>query len=987
MSSEFAKSQPNTQPEAPAENLESNLESIDWMMLAVNREVSPAPAESKAAAPPQAPEESESVEDISWFLLSEKPTAGVPTVMQVQTNLQTPSAKLMGGELELPDLDSAILDNFDLDFASTPQDFGLDLPDISDSEALLDLPAMELPAAAEPELEDVATSEEAIAPIVAAEETSTASAADLEEAGVAWEEAIEESIAETREWESVAGLEEIVDEDEDYTFDEAVLTAEAIEEETVFGVRPTPVAQEVDPFAGAASGVGGTPAFGLTETDWSVGTAVEPEDPFAETTARDNAEWDDPFAAMGGNVADASTEFFAAVYSEEATASYTEGTSAGTPFPDGAAVAAADYAENYTEDSSYRYEEELGGGIPFPGGAVPESSPENYAEDSGYTDEEALGAGIPFPDEEGVYPNAKHEAVDESTLAAAIPPSAEDDPGLYSENLLEDLGGLAPGEAIAREREHDTVGEYRPSGGHSPAALGEEPLSSYEVANEYADLALEEGAYGDFSDPSTTGLGIEEPEGMMMTQGEEDSMPMGATPASPADTWLDSFADMELDLTGSVFGEESSEEDTDIRPAGSEAIAPPALPPLPPLPPVGVKPSAIAPTPASISPSPSGSAQTPPKVQAAPPPSATPTVKMPPNPPASPKVPPAAASTPAKPAPRPLSSLPADAFDMDDNDMEWTQLLDADTEFLKEVSSLQTMGKTLPSTRPTPPPALRSPAPSVSKPQSSPRAQVRPQSLEEEEEAQVAAMAPAKAQGMSLEDFWPKLKVPVLALGGVAVAGGAIAFLLSPVVQRPLTVTSLRLGWAKDVQGRDLTGVNLQKAKLAGVNFAEANLQDANLAGADLRRSNLMGANLRGTNLQKANLRGAQVRGAQIELNKKKNETRLDSEDLLLWSLSNTNRPGRAVTRQNLDGFNLAGATLGRVNFTGSRLTWVDFTGADLSGVNFSNTTLTGANFQGANLRGARFTGATWDNRPNFAPRTNKDTTCPNGRPGPCTLL
>ncbi|MFQ3680269.1 MAG: pentapeptide repeat-containing protein, partial [Pseudanabaenaceae cyanobacterium] len=355
----------------------------------------------------------------------------------------------------------------------------------------------------------------------------------------------------------------------------------------------------------------------------------------------------------------------------------------------------------------------------------------------------------------------------------------------------------------------------------------------------------------------------------------------------------------------------------------------------------------------------------------------------------SPKMPPAAAPTKAAPptkavpraASQSLSSLPADAFDMDDNDMEWTQLLDADTEFLKEVSSLQTMGKTLPSTRPEASPPRRSPAPPVK-----PHPKTPVLSSEEEEEARVAAMTPAKPQGISLEDIWTKVKIPVLALGGVAAAGGAIALFLSPVVQRPLTVTSLRFGWTKDVQGRNLVGVNLQKLNLAGVNFANADLRDANLAAANLSRSNLMGANLRGTNLQKANLRGARVRGSQIELNKDKKVTQLDSEDLLLWSLSNTNRPGRAVTRQNLDGFNLAEATLSRVNFSGSRLTWVDFTGTDLSGSNFSNTTLTGANFQGANLRGARFTGATWDNRPNFAPRTNQATTCPNGRPGPCTL-
>ncbi|MGQ9866276.1 MAG: hypothetical protein ACUVSQ_08360, partial [Pseudanabaenaceae cyanobacterium] len=165
---------------------------IDWMMLSgtTPAPVSPPKSEPKGTTENQGEAEpvasSDAIEDISWFLLSEvpRPTSGTPTVMQTKPSAGFPAPTAVP-EMELPDVDLAALDNFDLDFASTPQDFGLDLPAIPDTEALLDLPDMGLPTVEAPletipDLEPVATWEELepepvatweeIAPVVSAGE-------------------------------------------------------------------------------------------------------------------------------------------------------------------------------------------------------------------------------------------------------------------------------------------------------------------------------------------------------------------------------------------------------------------------------------------------------------------------------------------------------------------------------------------------------------------------------------------------------------------------------------------------------------------------------------------------------------------------------------------------------------------------------------------------------------------------------------------------
>ncbi|NJK60986.1 MAG: hypothetical protein HC918_13105 [Oscillatoriales cyanobacterium SM2_1_8] len=216
--------------------------------------------------------------------------------------------------------------------------------------------------------------------------------------------------------------------------------------------------------------------------------------------------------------------------------------------------------------------------------------PEAGLMDDGYAanyepyNEGELGADVPFPEDPdlmgGGYAES-YETYDEEGAQGS----------LAGTNFAEE-----PAVPMADSLEHDTVGEYRPAARMGLADLaanfdedsaeaiaeryGEVP-GDYDAGNEYADLALEESAYGlgdlpgegllngmDLDFPSME-LGIDEPEGLMFTQGfeeeesDDDSAPLapptGILPqpgaVSPADTWLDSFAEMDIDLSSDVFGD------------------------------------------------------------------------------------------------------------------------------------------------------------------------------------------------------------------------------------------------------------------------------------------------------------------------------------------------------------------------------------------------------------------------------------------------
>lgn len=73
-----------------------------------------------------------------------------------------------------------------------------------------------------------------------------------------------------------------------------------------------------------------------------------------------------------------------------------------------------------------------------------------------------------------------------------------------------------------------------------------------------------------------------------------------------------------------------------------------------------------------------------------------------------------------------------------------------------------------------------------------------------------------------------------------------------------------------DLQGADLSGLNLREIRLNAANLAGANLEGADLSEArlnavNLRDCNLRRANLTGATLHRADLRGADLRDAQID--------------------------------------------------------------------------------------------------------------------------
>lgn len=136
-----------------------------------------------------------------------------------------------------------------------------------------------------------------------------------------------------------------------------------------------------------------------------------------------------------------------------------------------------------------------------------------------------------------------------------------------------------------------------------------------------------------------------------------------------------------------------------------------------------------------------------------------------------------------------------------------------------------------------------------------------------------------------------------------------------------------------DLQGTDLTRVDLRKANLSradltGVDLRNVNLRKTNLEGADLKNANLEYAILRRVNLGGANLEGTNT------------------------ILRRTN-----ISRANLKGTNLRRTNLRDTNLSNSDLTDAHLEGADLKGANLEGADFTRAHLEGANLTRATFVG------------------------------
>ncbi len=180
-----------------------------------------------------------------------------------------------------------------------------------------------------------------------------------------------------------------------------------------------------------------------------------------------------------------------------------------------------------------------------------------------------------------------------------------------------------------------------------------------------------------------------------------------------------------------------------------------------------------------------------------------------------------------------------------------------------------------------------------------------------------------------------------------------------------------------NLEGTDLSGVDLRQANLEGVNLYRANLQGTNfqgayLGGACLKEANLQGANLREADLGRANLKGADLTGACLvgaDLSKAKLAgvkcygTSFTRANLTEVVLTGAQLWGSDLTRADLTKANLSGANVWMSDFGASNLTEADLTEADL-GWAWSESPdngpvlLQGANLSGANLSDAKLRNA-----------------------------
>lgn len=179
-----------------------------------------------------------------------------------------------------------------------------------------------------------------------------------------------------------------------------------------------------------------------------------------------------------------------------------------------------------------------------------------------------------------------------------------------------------------------------------------------------------------------------------------------------------------------------------------------------------------------------------------------------------------------------------------------------------------------------------------------------------------------------------------------------------------------------DLEGADLSGLDLQHFRFAGTNLRNAKLtsdlawasfSDTDLAGADLHGSlygnGFLRTNLQGTNLgsgfipqdRTGGISGSGNTGTPASLPYMVHFNDDGTHSLQQINLINGYFIGPFAA---LDGADLANADLTSSFLYGAYLHGADLSGADLSGTDLSNAILAGANLTGANLSGANLTQA-----------------------------
>jgi uncharacterized protein YjbI with pentapeptide repeats len=158
-------------------------------------------------------------------------------------------------------------------------------------------------------------------------------------------------------------------------------------------------------------------------------------------------------------------------------------------------------------------------------------------------------------------------------------------------------------------------------------------------------------------------------------------------------------------------------------------------------------------------------------------------------------------------------------------------------------------------------------------------------------------------------------------------------------------------GQIANLDGADLSEIDLSKANLSGAYMVSAKLSGANLKGADLTNAKLNGADLKkatltGAKLVKANLSNVYLVGAN-----------LNGTDMKEITLSGANLSGAKLKRADLSGAYLLWAKLNGADLVEANLTESDLSGADLSGAYLSKAILKNAKLKETILKGIDFIG------------------------------
>jgi uncharacterized protein YjbI with pentapeptide repeats len=137
----------------------------------------------------------------------------------------------------------------------------------------------------------------------------------------------------------------------------------------------------------------------------------------------------------------------------------------------------------------------------------------------------------------------------------------------------------------------------------------------------------------------------------------------------------------------------------------------------------------------------------------------------------------------------------------------------------------------------------------------------------------------------------------------------------------------------------DLRGANLQGVDLSHLDLRKALLHGARMEGANLGGARMEGANLRLARMERANLGEARLEEANF------GEARMERTYLSEAWMKGANFGGARMEGAYLSGARMQGANLGAARTEGADLSWVRMEGANLSG----------ARMEGADLSGARF--------------------------------